>query len=52
VGLAYYSDDRDFHDYAENVAQQLATDAFSQVLKEFWPDIKRHFFTKHKHAAN
>jgi hypothetical protein len=25
---------------------QCATDAFSQVLKEFWPDVKRHFKKK------
>ena len=44
IGLSYYSDDRDVPDYLQNVAIQLATDAFSQVLKEFWPDIKRHYF--------
>jgi hypothetical protein len=51
VGLSYYQDDRDFHDYAENVGVQLATDAFSQVLKEFWPDIKKRMFKKHSHAT-
>jgi hypothetical protein len=47
IGLSYYSDNRNLEDYSENWATQLATDAFSQVLKEFWPDIKRHY--KHKH---
>ena len=47
IGLSYYSDNRNLEDYTENWATQLATDAFSQVLKEFWPDIKRHY--KHKH---
>jgi hypothetical protein len=23
---------------------QVGTDTVSQVLKEFWPDLKRHFF--------
>jgi len=27
---------------------QIGTDAFSQVLKEFWPDVKRKYFNKHK----
>ncbi len=49
VGLSYYRDDRDLPDYLQNWGTQLATDAVSQVLKEFWPDIKRHYF--HKHAA-
>jgi hypothetical protein len=26
---------------------QIATDAFSNVLKEFWPDLKRRYFKKH-----
>jgi hypothetical protein len=47
VGLSYYSDDRSFGDYSENVGIQLATDAMSQILKEFWPDIKRHYQRKH-----
>ncbi len=49
VGLSYYKDDRDLPDYLQNWGTQLATDAFSQVLKEFWPDIKRHYF--HKKSA-
>ena len=26
--------------------EEVGTDAGSQVLKEFWPDIKRKWFTK------
>jgi hypothetical protein len=51
VGLSYYQDDRDFHDFLQNWGTQLATDAFSQVLKEFWPDIKRKYFHKHDKSA-
>jgi hypothetical protein len=51
IGLSYYRDDRDFKDFAQNWGTQLATDATSQVLKEFWPDIKRRFFKKHMSAA-
>lgn len=41
VGLSYYPDDRDVPSFLQNWATQLATDAGSQLLKEFWPDIKR-----------
>ncbi len=49
VGLSYYSDDRNVTSYLQNWGTQLSTDAISQVLKEFWPDIKRHY--RHKHSA-
>jgi hypothetical protein len=26
---------------------QIGTDAISQILKEFWPDVKRKYFAKH-----
>jgi hypothetical protein len=50
IGLAYYSDDRDFPDYLQNWGTELATDAISQVLKEFWPDIKKKLFKRHATA--
>jgi hypothetical protein len=33
-------------DNVEKLGIQVGTDAFSQVLKEFWPDWKRHLFKK------
>jgi len=51
VGLSYYQDDRDVHDFMQNWGTQLATDAVSQVLKEFWPDIKHKYFHKHDKAV-
>lgn len=42
----YYPDTRTASENAEKLAMQLATDAFSNVLKEFWPDVKRHFLHK------
>jgi hypothetical protein len=44
IGNAYYPGERSVNDNVERFYSQLATDAFSQVLKEFWPDIKRRFF--------
>jgi len=50
VGWSYYTDTRDAPDYFQAFGTQLATDAISQVLKEFWPDVKRRYFHHHKAA--
>jgi hypothetical protein len=47
IGLSYYPDNRDLPDYVQNWGIQLATDATSQVLKEFWPDVKRWWYVRH-----
>jgi hypothetical protein len=44
--LYYPSDTRNVGDNVEKLGVQVATDAFSQVLKEFWPDIKHKLFKK------
>ncbi|HEY1203705.1 MAG: hypothetical protein ABSH46_02560 [Bryobacteraceae bacterium] len=44
ISNAYYPDTRDVRDNVEKLAIQLGTDSFSQVAKEFWPDIKRKLF--------
>ena len=41
LGNAYYPDDRGFRYTAQRWGTQIGTDAFSNVLKEFWPDVKR-----------
>ena len=43
---AWYPDTRNFSDNLQKLLVQCATDAFSNVLKEFWPDVKRHFERK------
>jgi hypothetical protein len=48
IGLAYYPDGRTFGDTMQRMWTQIGTDAVSNVLKEFWPDIKRHFAHKDK----
>jgi len=45
---AWYPDTRTVSDNVQKLAIQLATDAFSNVMKEFWPDIKRHLQKKKK----
>ena len=37
----YYPETRTIHDNMNKLALQVGTDALSNVLKEFWPDIKR-----------
>lgn len=46
ISNAYYPDGRNFEDNATKLLEQCGTDAISQVLKEFWPDIKRKLFHK------
>jgi hypothetical protein len=43
ISNAYYPDTRNARDNAEKLLIQCSTDAFSNELKEFWPDVKRHF---------
>jgi hypothetical protein len=52
IANAYYPQERSFNDNAQRVGTQFATDAFSQVLKEFWPDIKQKFFKHHAQQAD
>jgi hypothetical protein len=41
ISQAYHPDNRTAVDATEFLLEQVGTDAISQVLKEFWPDIKR-----------
>ena len=41
ISNAYYPDNRNASDNVEKLGAQIGIDAVSQVLKEFWPDIKR-----------
>ena len=47
ISNLYYPDTRNASDNAQKLMIACATDAFSNVLKEFWPDVKRHFKKKH-----
>lgn len=49
VGLSnlyYPADTRNVSDNVQKLGIQVGTDAFSQVLKEFWPDLKRKLVKK------
>ena len=47
ISNAYYPDTRTVHDNVRKLGIQLGTDTLSQVAKEFWPDIKRKWFSKY-----
>ncbi len=49
ISNAYLPDSRNARDNILKYGQQLGVDAFSNVLKEFWPDIKRRYFSKKAH---
>ena len=44
IGNVYHPDSRDAYDNSMKLLEQVGTDAISQVLKEFWPDLKRKWF--------
>lgn len=47
IGNAYYPDNRSAGDTVQRLGVQVGTDAISNVLKEFWPDIHRKYFHRH-----
>lgn len=50
ISNLYYPDTRNAEDNAQKLLIACATDAFSNVLKEFWPDVKHHFKKKHEQS--
>ncbi|HLG99895.1 MAG TPA: hypothetical protein VKX49_26535 [Bryobacteraceae bacterium] len=52
ISNAYYPDGRDATDNAIKLAEQIGIDSVSQVLKEFWPDIKHRLFQRHGDTAD
>jgi hypothetical protein len=46
ISNLYHPDGRDALDNVEKLLEQCATDGISQILKEFWPDIKHKLFHK------
>jgi len=51
ISNAYYPDTRNWKDNAEKLCIAVGTDAFSNVLKEFWPDVKNKLFSKKDPSA-
>ena len=47
ISNAYYPDTRTAGQNVERLVIACATDAFSQEMKEFWPDVKHWMFHRH-----
>lgn len=47
IGAAYYPDGRTYAQTFDRMGTAIATDTISNILKEFWPDIKRKYWHKH-----
>lgn len=48
ISNAYYPDTRDVNDNVQKWMISVATDTFSNVLKEFWPDVKHYWQHRHE----
>jgi hypothetical protein len=52
ISNLYQPDQRDWRDNTYALIEQCATDGISQILKEFWPDIKHKLFHKNPPGAD
>jgi hypothetical protein len=52
ISNLYQPDQRDWRDNTYALLTQCATDGVSQILKEFWPDIKHKLFHKNPPGAD
>ena len=48
ISNSYYSDSRKLSDNLQRFSLQIGNDALSDVLKEFWPDIKHRLFERRR----
>ena len=48
LGNGYYPDSRGVSNTMQRMTTQIGTDAVSNVLKEFWPDVKAYFVRRHR----
>jgi hypothetical protein len=51
IGNAYYPDGRSLSATGQRLLIDCGTDAFSNVLKEFWPDVK-HWYKNRKQTSD
>jgi hypothetical protein len=52
ISNLYYPNSRDWDDNLQKMVIACATDAFSNVGKEFWPDIKAYFHRRRERKDN
>ena len=51
ISNAYYADNRTARDGISKLGMQLGVDMTGNILKEFWPDLRREFGSKHHPEA-
>jgi len=51
ISMSYYPDNRDAPSALSKLGAQLAVDAASNILKEFWPDLQRKLSRKRNHGV-
>jgi len=51
ISTAYYADNRTTGDAVSKLGVQIGVDMSSNILKEFWPDIRRKLSRKHRDDA-
>ncbi len=49
ISQAYYPDSRDFTSAVSKLGSQIGVDMGSNILKEFWPDVRRKASRNHQH---
>ncbi|HWZ31718.1 MAG TPA: hypothetical protein VNX18_10315 [Bryobacteraceae bacterium] len=52
ISTAYYADNRTTGDAVSKLGVQIGVDMSSNILKEFWPDIRRKLSRKHREDAS
>jgi len=52
ISTAYYEDNRTTGDAVSKLGVQIGVDMSSNILKEFWPDIRRKLSRKHRDDAS
>ena len=52
ISNAYYPDSRNAVDNVQKLFIAVGTDTFSNVAKEFWPDVKLWWKRKHSHSSD
>lgn len=52
ISNAYYPDTRNWNDNLQKLMIACATDTFSNILKEFWPDVKKKLHHHHEETAS
>ena len=51
ISNSYYANNRTAHDAVSKLGMQIGVDMTGNILKEFWPDLKRKLGGKHRHET-